>query len=355
MVVAGTLLRKRFLTTFTDFHITLMFYLGIDVSKAKFDCALQRPDTHNTHKRLNKTVANTPAGINDLLAWLDKHGVAKAQLHIIMEPTGVYHERAATALVDAGCTLSLVNPARLRSYATALGISGKNDSIDSVVLARYGAAEKPKAWTPASPVARTLSALLARREALAEDIRREENRQEKALSALATPALVLASLTESIEFLSKQLTGLDRDINDHIDSDPGLKNNDRLLQTINGVGPRVASRMNALMSTHRFDNAEALAAYLGLVPSERQSGTSVRGKARMSKRGPSDIRKLLYLPAVVATRCNPQVKALYERLLARGKPKMAAIGAAMRKLAHLCFGVIHTQKPYDPHYKATAA
>ena len=193
---------------------------------------------------------------------------------------------------------------------------------------------------------------MARREALAEDIRREENRQEKALCALATPTLVLASLTESIEFLSKQLTGLDRDINDHIDSDPTLKNNDRLLQTINGVGPRVASRMNALMSTHRFDNAEALAAYLGLVPSERQSGTSVRGKARMSKRGSSDIRKLLYLPAVVATRYNPQVKALYERLLARGKPKMAAMGAAMRKLAHLCFGVIHTQKPYDPNYKA---
>ena len=85
MVVAGMLLRRPFLTTFTDFHITLMFYLGIDVSKAKLDCALQRPDTH---KRLNKTVANTPAGVNDLLAWLDKHGAAKDQLHIIMEPTG---------------------------------------------------------------------------------------------------------------------------------------------------------------------------------------------------------------------------------------------------------------------------
>ena len=329
-----------------------MFYLGIDVSKAKLDCALQRPETHNTHKRLNKTVANTPTGVNDLLAWLDKHSVAKDQLHIIMEPTGVYHERAATALVDAGCTLSLVNPSRLRSYATALGIHSKNDRIDSVVLARYGAAEKPEAWTPASPVARNLTALLARREALAEDIQREENRQEKALCALSTPTPVIASLTESIKFLKKQRTELDRNINDHIDSDPTLKNNDRLLQTISGVGPRVAGRMNALMSTHSFESAEALAAYLGLVPSERQSGTSVRGKARMSKMGPSDIRKLLYLPAVVATRCNPQVKALYERLLARGKPKMAAIGAAMRKLAHLCFGVIHTQKAYDPNYQA---
>lgn len=149
------------------------------------------------------------------------------------------------------------------------------------------------------------------------------------------------SLTESIAFRTAQLASLDKQIGDHIESDPTLKNNDRLLQTINGVGPRVASRMNALMSTHIFDNAEGLAAYLGLLPSERQSGTSVRGKARMSKMGPSDIRRLLYMPAVVATRCNRQVKALYERLLARGKPKMAAIGAAMRKLAHLCFGVVH--------------
>lgn len=329
-----------------------MFYLGIDVSKAKLDCALQRP---GTHKRINKTLANTASGVAELLAWLGKHSVAKDQLHIIMEPTGVYHERAATALVEAGCTLSLVNPARLRSYATAIGIASKNDRIDSVVLARYGSAEKPEAWTPASPVARRLTALLARREALAEDIQREENRQEKALCALATPPAVMASLNETIIFLRTQLTSLDQQINNHIDSDPTLKNNDRLLQTINGVGPRVASRMNALMSTHSFDNAEALAAYLGLVPSERQSGSSVRGKARMSKRGPSDIRKLLYMPAVVATRCNPQVKALYERLLARGRPKMAAIGAAMRKLAHLCFGVIHTQKPYDPNYKTVSA
>jgi len=326
-----------------------MFYLGIDVSKAKLDCALQRPDTD---KRLNKTVANTPAGVNELLSWLQKHSVSKDQLHIIMEPTGVYHERAATALVDAGCTLSLVNPARVRSYANAIGITSKNDTINSVVLARYGAAETLAPWTPASPVASMLTALLARREALAEDIRREENRQEKALCALATPAAVMASLNESLVFLTKQLTELDRQIGDRIDSDPILKNNDRLLQSINGVGPRVAQRMNALMSTHSFDRAEALAAYLGLVPSERQSGTSVRGKARMSKMGPADVRGLLYMPAVVATRCNPQVKALYERLLARGKPKMVAIGAAMRKLAHLCFGVIHTQKPYDPNYKA---
>jgi transposase len=110
--------------------------------------------------------------------------------------------------------------------------------------------------------------------------------------------------------------------------------------------------MNALMSTHCFRSAEALAAYLGLIPSERQSGSSVRGKTRLSKQGPGQLRQLLFMPAIVAKQHNAHVKAIYERLIARGKPKMSAIGAAMRKLVHLCFGVIHSRRPYDPHWQA---
>lgn len=108
--------------------------------------------------------------------------------------------------------------------------------------------------------------------------------------------------------------------------------------------------MLSVMHSHRFNTAEQLAAYLGLVPVERQSGTSVLGRARLSKAGPARIRAVLYMAAVVATRFNPHVKAVYERLLAKGKAKMAAIGAAMRKLVHLCFGVLKTRKPYQAEY-----
>ena len=108
--------------------------------------------------------------------------------------------------------------------------------------------------------------------------------------------------------------------------------------------------MTTLFASRTFDSAEQLAAYLGLVPVEWQSGTSVRGRPRMSKAGPAHLRKVLYMPAVVARRCNPHIKALNERLMAKGKSKMAAIGAAMRKLAHLCFGVVHCGKPYDPKF-----
>ncbi len=157
----------------------------------------------------------------------------------------------------------------------------------------------------------------------------------------------MKSLQESIVFLTNQSKALQREINDHINSDPDLKQKYTLLQTIPGVGERVAEQMTALLVAHRFTRAEQLAAYLGLVPVEWQSGSSIKGRPHLSKAGPAHLRKLLYMPAVVATKCNPHISAMYKRLLANGKSKMSAMGAAMRKLAHLCFGVIHTGKPYN--------
>ncbi|WP_211251778.1 transposase, partial [Andreprevotia chitinilytica] len=105
-----------------------------------------------------------------------------------------------------------------------------------------------------------------------------------------------------------------------------------------------------IMHRYRFRSAEQLAAYLGLVPVERQSGSSLAGPSRLSKAGPARVRAVLYMAAVVAIRYNPDIKAHYERLLARGKAKKSALGAAMRKLVHLCFGVLKTQKPYQPNF-----
>ena len=194
-----------------------------------------------------------------------------------------------------------------------------------------------------------LQALLARRDAIAQDLQRERNRQEKA-DATDTPMLIRQSLSDSIEFLSRQLAQLQQDIDRHIDRHPGLKDDLALLQSIPAVGPQVGNNMLAVMHSHDFGSAEQLAAYLGLVTVERQSGSSVMGRAKLSKAGPARIRAVLYMAAVVATRCNPHVKAVYDRLLARGKSKMSALGAAMRKLVHLCFGVLKTRQPYQSDY-----
>lgn len=321
-----------------------MFYLGVDVAKKKLDCLLLES---SSGKVKSKVVDNTAAGFATLLEWLGKQKAA--ELHVVMEPTGMYHEAAALALADAGLTVSLVNPAQLRAFAQGLGVKTKTDKQDSMVLAKFGATQKPTPWQPPSMSARRLKALLARRDAVADDLQRECNRQEAADFSL-TPDAVKESIAQSIAFLEAELKRFEKMIASHIDDDPDLRSNKDLLETIPGVGPRVATHMTTLFAGRTFDSAEQLAAYLGLVPVEWQSGTSVRGRPRMSKAGPAHLRKVLYMPAVVARRCNPHIKALNERLMAKGKSKMAAIGAAMRKLAHLCFGVVHSGKPYDPKF-----
>lgn len=328
-----------------------MFYLGMDVAKAKLDCCLLLDDASN--KRKTKVISNSKSGIADFLTWIGKQQIAPDALHVVMEGTGVYHEQAALALADAGVTVSIVNPAQVKDFGRGLAIRTKTDGVDSFVLARYGALLKPSAWTPPAPEARMLQALLARRDAIVQDLQRERNRQEKA-DATDTPELVRKSLGDSIKFLVAQLTQLQQNIDDHINRHPNLKKSMSLLQSIPGVGQQVGGNMLSVLSSHRFESAEQLAAYLGLVPVERQSGSSVLGRAKLSKAGPARIRAVLYMAAVAAKRCNPHVKAVYERLLARGKCKMSALGAAMRKLVHLCFGVFKTQIPYQRDYAKNA-
>jgi transposase len=322
----------------------MMFYLGVDVSKAKLDCMLL---DSTTGKVKSKSLANKPEGFKQLLEWLMKNKAPKP--YVVMEPTGVYHEPAALALTDAGLTLSLVNPAQLRQFAQGLGVKTKTDKADSMVLARYGATQKPQVWQPPSKSARRLKALLARRDAVADDLQREHNRLE-AIDFGGSPEEVKNSLAQSIAFLEAELKRMEQMVKDHIDSDPDLRGKKELLQTVPGVGDRVSSNLTALFAAKTFESAEQLAAYLGLVPVQWESGSSVRGRPRMSKAGPAHLRKLLYMPAVVARRWNPHIKAFSERLLAKGKAKMSVIGACMRKLAHLCFGVVHTGRPYDKNY-----
>ena len=317
-----------------------MFFIGIDVSKAKLDCSLLLDVASG--KRSAKSVANSRTGVSELLTWCAKQHAPCHDLHAILEGTGVYHEQAALALADAGVTVSIVNPAQVKDFGRSLGVRTKTDGVDSWVLARYGALLKPRPWTPPAQEARVLQALLSRREAIAQDLQRERNRLEKA-DVTETPPLIRQSILDSLAFLEQQLAKLQQDIDDHINNHPDLQADRDLLISIPAVGPQVGNHLLAVMHNHHFHSAEQLAAYLGLVPVERQSGSSILGRPRLSKEGPAHIRAVLYMAAIVGTQHNPHIKALYQRLQARGKSKMSALGAAMRKLVHLCFGVLKTR------------
>ncbi len=327
-----------------------MFVMGIDVAKSKLDCSLLLDVAEL--KRRTKSVANSPMGVADLLAWCaSKQAVEPHQLHAIIEGTGVYHEQIAIALSVAGVTVSIVNPAHVKDFGRSLGIRSKNDGIDSWVLARYGTLLKPKAWTPPAQEARILQALLSRREAITQDLQRERNRLEKA-NATDTPIKIRQSLVDSIAFLKQQLSNLQHDIDGHINQHPNLKTDRDLLVSIPAVGPQVGHHLLAIIHSHHFQSAEQLAAYLGLVPVERQSGSSILGRPRLSKAGPAKMRAMLYMAAIVAIRYNPQLQAFYQRLQAKGKSKMSALCAVMRKLVHLCFGVLKIRVPYQANFCA---
>ena len=321
-----------------------MKYLGIDVAKAKLDCALLDPQAG---KIKHKVVSNDALGYTHLAEWLSKQGVAFAELHAVLEATGVYHEQAALWLVDVGATVSIANPAQVKDFAHGLAVRTKTDGIDSVVLARYGALVKPQTWQAPSPEVRELKALLTRLEALETDLRRELNRQEKAMVSGA-PDRVQASLRTHLAVLKQEIASLQAAIDDHIDRHPTLKADRERLLSIPAVGDKTANRMLAVLHSHRFKSAEQVAAFLGLVPIAHQSGSSVQRRPRLSKAGDAKARAVLYMAAISAIRCNPDIKALYERLIAKGKAKMAALGAAMRKLVHQCFAVLKHQQPYRP-------
>lgn len=318
--------------------------IGIDVSKDKLDCALLREED----KLKIKVMANKQSGWQELLDWALKNtGLEMGLLHFVMEATGIYHEQLAAFLYGAGAKVSVVNPAQVKFYAQSLGVRSKNDKKDSAVLARYGAKEKPKLWEPEAGEIRTLKALLARFDGIEKDLQRERNRQEKAEHGLA-PEEVVGSLALMIKQLEAEQQRLNELIEGHIDRHDRLKANKALLESIPAVGKVIATRMLMVMGSRQFKDAHQCAAYLGLVPIQHESGSSVRGRPKLSKAGNPVIRAKLYMAAVVAIRHNPDIKAQYERLTRKGKSKMSALGAAMRKLVHICFGVLKHQKPYQP-------
>jgi transposase len=320
--------------------------IGIDVSKTTLDCAWLRD--LESGKAKTKIWTNNSGGHKRLIEWATHNlGVGLSEIVFVMEATGVYHEALAYFLHGAGAQVVVTNPAQVRDYAKSLAIRSKNDRKDSLVLARYGLTQPWRTWQPEAPEVRELRALLARLEALEKDLQREQNRMEKAQVSAAS-SQVMASIQRSLEALKTEKQRLERLIDDHIDRHPQLKQDAELLQSIPAIGPVLMRYMLALYHARSFRRARQMAAYLGLNPVEHTSGSSVRGRPRLSKTGPASLRAKLYLPAVVATRHNPQAKALYERLIARGKSKMTALGAVMRKLVHLCFGVLKHQQAYSP-------
>jgi transposase len=319
--------------------------LGIDISKLKFNACLIQP----SGKRKHKVFPNTAAGFGQLAEWLSKQGVE--QVGACLEATGTYSEPLALYLIEAGHRVSLVNPAAVKAFAQSRLSRTKNDRVDAELIARFTQAQQPPAWVPPAPEVRELQALVRRLESLIEMRVMEENR----LSSGVTVDSVRESLEEHLSYLNEQIKRTEELIRDHINNHPRLKQQSELLDSIPGIGESTAALLLAeITDIKHYRSARQVAAYAGLVPRERQSGTSLRGRARLSKIGNARLRKALYFPAITALRCSPFFKAWGEGLQERGKCKMTIICAVMRKLVHIAYGVLKTGKPFNPEWAKIA-
>lgn len=315
--------------------------LGIDVSKAKLDVMLRREVSDSG---VSGTFDNTPSGFKKLAQWLSKRRVEA--VHACLEATGMYGDEVARFLHEAGHTVSVVNPAQIKKYADSQLRRNKTDSLDAAVIADFCLKQQPRPWTPPDPAWYELRALARHLHDLKEMRQQERNRRSSGVTA----PLVLQALTDHIAFLDAQITALEHDIQHFIDQHPDLKQQRDLLDTIKGFGPLTAALLLAeIPHFTAFEEAAAVVAFAGLNPKRCESGQS-RGHTRLSKVGSPTIRHLLYFPAMTAQRFNPILAPWAAQLRARGKTKKEVLGAVMRRLLILAYGVLKSGKPFDPHF-----
>jgi len=313
--------------------------LGIDVAKAKVDVVLKSGGGESY-----ETFPNTVTGFKELSRWLKKRKVTTGKAGL--EATSVYHEDLALYLYEQGWQVYVINPGRLHAYAQSQHSRNKTDKGDATLIAHFVATQELDVWTPPNPAWRELQALVRH----IQDLKDEKQVAQVRLQTARTP-VVIASLEKLITFLQQQIDDLIRQIKDHLDQHPDLKSQHELLTSIPGIGDWSAAQiLSELPAIQQFDEPKEVVAYAGLNPMHHQSGSSVKGYTAISKIGNARLRRALYMPALVGNRFNPILKAFYQHLLAQGKRKAVALTASMRKLLHLIFGILKSQKPFDPNF-----
>lgn len=334
-------------------HRILKQVCGIDVAQHELVATLARlhddltPDLYASH-----CFANNAKGFAGLIQWVNTHTETGINTRYVMEATGVYHEGLAYFLASQQARLSVVLPTKISNYQRTLSIKTVNDKTASQAIARFGLERKLDDWKAPCPVYKKLRQLTRERDQLIRS-RTVVKNQLHAEAAEAEPN------KNSLKRLKKQLSLFDlqeREIKAElaaiVKSNEALKKKVALLTTIPGVGALTA--VTVLGETNSFELIRCrkqLTSYAGLDVVEKQSGTSVRGKTTISKKGNRFLRKALHLPALSAIRHNADYKAVFARLVSRHGVKMKAATAVQRRLLELMYTVYKTNNPFDPEYR----
>jgi len=307
-----------------------MTFVGIDVSKAQLDMSVRPAGELTRH-------ANDEMGIAELVAKL----VGLSPTLIVLEATGGYEAPVVAALALAGLAIAVVNPRQVRDFAKATGILAKTDAMDAAVLARFAEVVRPEPRPIDDEQTTELAALIHRRRQLIDMLTAETNRMRA-----CRKERLRKSIYEHVAWLRRQIREVDGDLDTTLRSMPLWREKEDLLRSVPGVGPVLSRTLLAeLPELGSIDRAK-IAALVGVAPLNRDSGT-MRGK-RTIWGGRASVRAVLYMATLAATRRNPVIRAIYERLVASGKAKKVALVACMRKLLIALNAMLRDSRPWLP-------
>ena len=302
-------------------------YVGIDVSKGRLDVAV-------LGEAREWQVDNTQAGIAKLVHQMEN---LQSEL-IVVEATGGYQRAVVEALFWAGLAVAVVNPARVRQFARACGLLAKTDKLDAQVLAVFGQRVQPRRYEGKSEAEKQLSALLVRRKQVEEMLKAEQNRLRTIFPSLKS------SVEQVIVCLKEQKKHLDEQIQQILHEQQAWQEQTEILGSAPGVGMVTTATLLAELPELGKMDRKKIAALVGVAPMNYDSGKK-RGY-RKTKGGRTDVRSVLYMSTLVATRYNPVIRSQYQHLLKRGKEKKVALTACMRKFLTILNAMMRDQQPF---------
>ena len=330
---------------------------AVDVAQNELVVCLGRMyDDWSPELYAHKTFANTAKGIEAFVVWTKKHTNPQVAVRYVMEATGVYHESLAYTLDEKGEEVTIVLPNKMSSYMRTLDIKTITDKTASEAIALFGLERKLTTWHRPKGIYKKLRQLTRERAQIVEERTMVKN-QLHAEQAEAEPHKnSIKRIVTRIKMLDKQEQEIKTELAALIATDPEVKRIVVLICSISGIGALTAAII--LGETNGFDlikNKRQLASFAGFDVKEKESGTSVKGKPRISKRGNKHLRKAMHLPALTAIRHDERFKAVFVRLVSKHGIKMKAAVAVQRKLLEMTFTIFKTNKKYDKEYFAKQA
>jgi transposase len=319
-------------------------FAGIDVSALELSVAVRRGEGDD--KPAMAKFRNNASGHKALLAYLLR---GDGRVRVCMEASGNHGlDLALTLQAHRQVEISVVNPRRARRFAESLGERSKTDPVDARVLCEYAARMRWVAWQPPSPAALRLRALTRAIEDLVTMNTQERNREHASAASQALPRLVVSEMQRHQKYLQNRMARLRQECLRLIARDPELDRRFRLMLTIPGVGETSALQiLGELAALPDMLDARQWVAFSGLDPRFFTSGKTVEKRPRISRGGSRHLRRSLYMPALVALRHDPYLRGFYQHLVARGKARLQAVVAVMRKLLHAVFAMFRSDQPYD--------